>query len=94
MPYKLNIGFVGLVIYFCWIASIFIRMFANVIDKNNYIVSRKINAIFIVGFLGLCVQRLSFPGFLTDTYLWVAIGTSIFIAHNLKANKTIYGYEK
>ena len=90
----INIGFVGLVIYFCWIASIFIRMFANVIDKNNYIVSRKINAIFIVGFLGLCVQRLSFPGFLTDTYLWVAIGTSIFIAHNLKANKTIYGYEK
>jgi len=79
-------GIVGLAIFMYFLASILFGLFSNYLNIKNKLVNRKINLIFFIGLLGMLVQRLSFPGLLTDTYLWVAFAIGIYIEQTFKSH--------
>lgn len=78
-------GVIGLGIFFIFLGSIFYGLFRNYWRSQNNLIFRQINLIFFIGFLGMIVQRLSFSGLLTDTYLWVAFALCIYLGQRESA---------
>lgn len=72
-------GVIGLGIFFIFVVSILYGLFRNYLKRSSDLLSRRINFIFFIGFLGILVQRLSFSGLLNDTYLWVAFALCIYL---------------
>lgn len=78
-------GLVGLIVFIIFIGSISYNLFRNYLNRLNDIVFRKVCLIFFIGFLAMLIQRLSFSGLLTDTYLWVAFAFCIYLGQHKKA---------
>ncbi|MBI2552396.1 hypothetical protein HYW17_03815 [Candidatus Uhrbacteria bacterium] len=74
-------GVIGLSIFFVFIGSIIYGLFRNYRRRSTDLDFRKINWIFMLGLVGILVQRLSFSGLLNDTYLWVAFGLCIYLGY-------------
>jgi len=74
-------GVVGLMLFAIFLFLILFQLFRNGLHLSKDLTYRKINIIYFVGLLSMLTHRLSFAGFLTDTYLWSALAIGIYIGY-------------
>jgi len=77
-------GIIGFTIFMLFLSLILFALFRNYFISGNTLINRRINFTFFVGLLAMLTQRLSFAGFLTDTYLWTAFAVGIYIEQNFR----------
>ncbi len=77
----MNFGLVGLTIFLFFVGQVLSRLLINAWRRNWDIHGRQAQWIFFIGLSAILVQRLAFPGLLTDTYFWVALAFAMYVGH-------------
>jgi len=86
-------GLIGFLIFFIFLSSLLFGLFQNYWSKVNDLALRRVSWIFFIGLVGIMVQRLSFSGLLTDTYLWVAFAVAAYLGQ-VKSSIDLYQVNK
>lgn len=75
-------GIVGLSLFFWFVIRVCINLLRQFMCRQNALETRRACWIFFIAFAALITQRLSFSGFFTDTYLWVAFALCVYLGQS------------